>query len=84
MIRSEWSIVQSTDAPTKYKYSHRVVVPVNTRAVVFVPANVSDVSEGGVLAAFARGVEMVVGVGGEQGGSAFEIGSGTYTFTAAL
>jgi hypothetical protein len=58
-------------------------VPVNTRAVVFVPAKVSAVSEGGVPVAIATGVKALAQAGGEAM-SSFEVGSGTYTFTATM
>lgn len=57
----------------------KVVIPPNTTATVHVPGAVAgDVTESGAAAAEAEGVKRV----GDEGAAVFEIGSGTYEFSA--
>ena len=72
-ILSEWSI-------EKGLFKLHVVVPPNTTATVRVPgAKVGDVKEGGGPAVKARGVGDFQNV---EDGSEFDVGSGSYQFSA--
>lgn len=73
LIRSDWRIVKS-------QFLWNVVVPPNTTATVRVPFKGNDVvQEGGAPAGQAKGVKLV---GREAGAVVYELGSGTYSFTA--
>ena len=62
--------------------SHNITVPVNTRAVVSLPAkDLDDVTEGGVPVAEAEGVHRVE-FDASAGRVHVHVGSGTYTFSA--
>jgi alpha-L-rhamnosidase len=62
-------------------FTLEVVVPPNSTATVWVPASdASSVTEGGRSAAAAPGVRSA---GMKDGAALFEVGSGTYEFTAA-
>jgi alpha-L-rhamnosidase len=59
-----------------------VTIPANTTATVSIPvANPAKISEGNGPAATAEGIKLL---GAEGGRSLFEVGSGTYQFTAPL
>jgi alpha-L-rhamnosidase len=74
-IVSEWK-------REKEVFEWRIVVPVNSTATIFVPAETPEnVTEGGKT---ARGAEGVTFVRQEQGHTVFEVGSGTYMFRSAL
>jgi alpha-L-rhamnosidase len=57
-----------------------VTIPANTTATVYVPAKDSSVTESGRPAAGARGVKFLRM---ERGAAVYEVGSGSYSFSAA-
>lgn len=71
-IKSSWE--------QRDRYVHRVTIPANVRATVFVPAvSSSEVREGEGLASEAKGVRFLRM---EDGRAVFAVESGTYLFTA--
>lgn len=75
LVRSEWE--RKGD-----RFTWKVTVPGNTRALVYVPAGSEEaVTEGDGRAVVAEGVEFA---GTEDGRAVFEIGSGTYEFNSIL
>lgn len=73
-IRSEWKVADG-------RFHLDVTIPANTTATVYIPASGAEaVQEGRGPAARAEGVKFVR----QDGGAAvFEVGSGTYRFSAA-
>ncbi len=72
VVESEWD--------TRAGYRHRVTVPANATAVVYVPAQSAEVvREGGRPAQTAAGVRFLHMA---DGCAVFEVGSGKYEFTA--
>lgn len=59
-------------------FTLNVTIPANTTATVYVPAaNAADVTESGISAANAEGVELLRS---ENGFAVFSVGSGSYSF----
>jgi alpha-L-rhamnosidase len=72
-IASDWKV-------EKGRLDLEITVPVNTMATVYVPAaDPATVKEGGEPAAEAEGVKVVEAKGGC---AVYEVGSGSYRFTA--
>ena len=72
-IESSWTLKNG-------KLTLRVTIPANTSATVYVPTAQADaVTESGSPAARAKGVQFLRA---EKDSAVFEVGSGTYTFTA--
>jgi alpha-L-rhamnosidase len=75
LIASEW---QKQDGVFRWK----VTIPVNTTAIVYVPAaSVESVTESGKPATQARGVKLVEM---ENGRAVFSVGSGNYSFESRM
>ncbi|MFH1005911.1 MAG: family 78 glycoside hydrolase catalytic domain [Candidatus Latescibacterota bacterium] len=74
-ITCEWKIADS-------QFHLHVEIPANTTAMVYLPASSADaVSEGGVPAAMAEGVQFIRM---EDGMAVFDVGSGRYSFLSAI
>jgi alpha-L-rhamnosidase len=74
-IASDWSV-------TEGRFGLTVTIPANTTATIFVPvANRAEVREGGKPTPEAAGVKFLRV---EDGRTLFEVGSGTYHFTAPM
>ena len=72
-IVSDWEIEHG-------RLDLKVTIPVNTTATVYVPAaDPARVKEGGKLATEVDGVKLMQV---KEGCALFEVGSGTYHFTA--
>jgi alpha-L-rhamnosidase len=75
LIKSEWRKEANN-------FFWDIMVPGNSKAIVFIPANAkSDVTENGEKATKAGGIKFLRM---EQGRAVFEIGSGEYHFKSKL
>ena len=80
--RSMYGYIKSSWCKSGNKFKLNVRIPVNTTALIYVPAkDWETVTEGGVQACGAEGVTLA----GIEGDSAvFEVGSGDYAFVSQL
>jgi alpha-L-rhamnosidase len=79
--RSPYGLIASDWQKLNGVFRWSITVPVNTTAIVYVPAKIAEsVTESGKPAAQARGVQFI---STEQGRAVFKVGSGQYSFQSS-
>jgi alpha-L-rhamnosidase len=79
--RSPYGLIASDWQKQNGVFRWSITVPVNTTAIVYVPAKTAEsVTESGKPAAQARGVQFI---STEQGRAVFKVGSGQYSFQSS-